>query len=345
MDDQKSSSPRAGGESEVSSSYRMRNECDQDSQEPFGTESGVSIGSYNSDFDALSEGTAATPYSHSSVGTPLASEDIKVEDDDNDSGEDTFHGSKCFDSIPGDYKSVDKSTLLFETKASNVTHHVANGRCAWDLRVDNNSRILQSQIVNSLPSVIGIIKTETPSTQKKGLRRMFTNNRERWRQQNVNDAFKDLRRLVPTYPPEKKLSKNEILRLAIRYIKILSTVLEYQKQEEAKSLNGGSEETTNDSLVNNGHLTSLQNGITDVATINSFHARRKHNKSSAYRPKVDKNNSVTKRNRIKVFSTTNYFFKKVDKSGSVNDCESSLEISSPSSTLSSISDENHADTE
>lgn len=40
-----------------------------------------------------------------------------------------------------------------------------------------------------------------------------------------------MRRLVPTYPPDKKLSKNEILRLAIKYIRLLSNVLEYQKQE------------------------------------------------------------------------------------------------------------------
>lgn len=61
---------------------------------------------------------------------------------------------------------------------------------------------------------------------------MFTNSRERWRQQNVNGAFADLRRLVPTHPPDKKLSKNEILRLAIKYIKLLSSILEYQKKNE-----------------------------------------------------------------------------------------------------------------
>lgn len=51
-----------------------------------------------------------------------------------------------------------------------------------------------------------------------GVRKMFTNSRERWRQQNVSGAFAELRKLVPTHPPEKKLSKNEILRMAIRYV-------------------------------------------------------------------------------------------------------------------------------
>ena len=40
-----------------------------------------------------------------------------------------------------------------------------------------------------------------------------------------------MRKLVPTYPPDKKLSKNEILRLAIKYIRLLNQVLDYQKQE------------------------------------------------------------------------------------------------------------------
>ncbi|NXC78853.1 TAL1 protein, partial [Anhinga anhinga] len=56
-------------------------------------------------------------------------------------------------------------------------------------------------------------------------RRVFTNSRERWRQQNVNGAFSELRKLIPTHPPDKKLSKNEILRLAVKYINFLVTLL------------------------------------------------------------------------------------------------------------------------
>lgn len=57
------------------------------------------------------------------------------------------------------------------------------------------------------------------------VRRVFTNSRERWRQQNVNGAFAELRRLIPTHPPDRKLSKNEILRLALRYITFLDQLL------------------------------------------------------------------------------------------------------------------------
>ncbi|KAM8842290.1 uncharacterized protein lyl1 isoform 1-T10 [Synchiropus picturatus] len=72
-------------------------------------------------------------------------------------------------------------------------------------------------------------------------RRVFTNSRERWRQQNVNGAFSELRKLIPTHPPDKKLSKNEILRLAVKYINFLVNLLNDQDKggdsagEEAES--------------------------------------------------------------------------------------------------------------
>ncbi|CAD5112053.1 DgyrCDS1300 [Dimorphilus gyrociliatus] len=50
--------------------------------------------------------------------------------------------------------------------------------------------------------------------------------RERMRVEAFNRAFNKLRRLLPTLPPDKKLSKIEILRLAICYINYLNHVLE-----------------------------------------------------------------------------------------------------------------------
>ncbi|KAL8620239.1 hypothetical protein ACOMHN_061430 [Nucella lapillus] len=50
--------------------------------------------------------------------------------------------------------------------------------------------------------------------------------RERIRVEAFNVAFADLRKLLPTLPPDKKLSKIEILRLAICYISYLNHVLE-----------------------------------------------------------------------------------------------------------------------
>ncbi|GFO01102.1 T-cell acute lymphocytic leukemia protein 1 homolog [Plakobranchus ocellatus] len=72
----------------------------------------------------------------------------------------------------------------------------------------------------------------TGTGRRKVVRTDFTNTRERWRQQNVNGAFCELRKFVPTHPPDKKLSKNEILRLAIRYIELLNKVLDFQQANE-----------------------------------------------------------------------------------------------------------------
>ncbi|XP_036927374.1 T-cell acute lymphocytic leukemia protein 1 homolog [Acanthopagrus latus] len=74
--------------------------------------------------------------------------------------------------------------------------------------------------------------TECPP--QKIARRVFTNSRERWRQQNVNGAFSELRKLIPTHPPDKKLSKNEILRLAVKYINFLVTLLNDQAQDKSR---------------------------------------------------------------------------------------------------------------
>ena len=72
----------------------------------------------------------------------------------------------------------------------------------------------------------------------KVVRRMFTNSRERWRQQNVNTAFSDLRKMLPTHPVDKKLSKNEILRLTIRYIKFLAELRDEQMADDVAGRDG-----------------------------------------------------------------------------------------------------------
>jgi hypothetical protein len=67
----------------------------------------------------------------------------------------------------------------------------------------------------------GLLSTHPHPSPRIIVRKMFTNSRERWRQQNVSGAFAELRKLVPTHPPDKKLSKNEILRMAIRYVPLI----------------------------------------------------------------------------------------------------------------------------
>ena len=66
-------------------------------------------------------------------------------------------------------------------------------------------------------------------------RKVFSNHRERFRQQNVSGAFAELRRLIPTHPVDKKLSKSEILKLSIKYIQLLQGVVKWQEENASET--------------------------------------------------------------------------------------------------------------
>jgi len=70
---------------------------------------------------------------------------------------------------------------------------------------------------------------------------LSTNSRERWRQQSVGGAFSELRALLPAHPPDRKLSKNQTLRLALRYIHFLSTLAAEQERSGGRSLSDQAE--------------------------------------------------------------------------------------------------------
>lgn len=92
------------------------------------------------------------------------------------------------------------------------------------------------------PSLIGTVSSSSSgvtktsrngrSGSKKNGRWTFTNCRERQRQQNVNEAFQELRAKIPTQPVDKKLSKCSILTRAIEYIKLLNGILEKMDDDE-----------------------------------------------------------------------------------------------------------------
>ncbi|XP_061436217.1 protein lyl-1-like isoform X1 [Lethenteron reissneri] len=108
---------------------------------------------------------------------------------------------------------------------------------------------------------------ETGSPQKL-VRRIFTNSRERWRQQNVNGAFSELRRLLPTHPPDRKLSKNEILRLAMRYIDFLVALLRDQSTTGSTS----SATTSSTSSSTSSSISSTTSSSSSSSTINAVAA-------------------------------------------------------------------------
>lgn len=59
-----------------------------------------------------------------------------------------------------------------------------------------------------------------------GVQRQAANVRERKRMFSLNEAFDELRRKVPTFAYEKRLSRIETLRLAIIYISFMTDLLE-----------------------------------------------------------------------------------------------------------------------
>ncbi|KAE8610098.1 hypothetical protein XENTR_v10012015 [Xenopus tropicalis] len=145
----------------------------------------------------------------------------------------------------------------------------------------NNSRVKRR------PGPYEVEISEGPQT--KVVRRIFTNSRERWRQQNVNGAFAELRKLIPTHPPDKKLSKNEILRLAMKYINFLAKLLDDQ-EEEGNQRNKGNkdngmvqQELLQDMLSPNSSCGSSLDGVPspdsyseEHDTLDSKHSRNLH---------------------------------------------------------------------
>ena len=82
------------------------------------------------------------------------------------------------------------------------------------------------------------------SARERNVRRIESNERERQRMHSLNDAFQDLREVIPHINLERKLSKIETLTLAKNYIKALTNVIcdmrgekaafEFEKEEESK---------------------------------------------------------------------------------------------------------------
>ncbi|XP_020617719.1 T-cell acute lymphocytic leukemia protein 1-like [Orbicella faveolata] len=110
--------------------------------------------------------------------------------------------------------------------------------------------------VQSLDIPTADIENHILATKTLGVERnMFAiTKRERWRQQNVNMAFSELRKLLPTYPPDKKLSKVDILRSSIRYIRFLDSVLQEMDgiKERENSTEANSAEEINSSCHESG---------------------------------------------------------------------------------------------
>ena len=87
--------------------------------------------------------------------------------------------------------------------------------------VDQPTKTRKNNMCNSVPTQHRYQTTRAATREN----RKSSNVRERTRTHSVNDGFLTLRSLIPTDPPERKLSKIETLRLATSYIWHLNSVL------------------------------------------------------------------------------------------------------------------------
>ena len=119
----------------------------------------------------------------------------------------------------GDY-SYSQNSGFYQPHGYNFSTY--NESYALPYNIDNDSGVpLKKQKMISAGSSYSVAKT---SAQQQFTRKTSTV-RERTRTHNVNDGFLTLRNLIPTDPPDRKLSKIETLRLANSYIWHLSSVL------------------------------------------------------------------------------------------------------------------------
>ncbi len=96
----------------------------------------------------------------------------------------------------------------------------------WDPKPDANLLSRAMEQIHAVP----IQQHQPPKRKRKTTpaQRVAANVRERRRMSSLNSAFDRLRRRVPAFPHEKRLSRIQTLRLAILYISFMTEILSGQ---------------------------------------------------------------------------------------------------------------------
>lgn len=126
--------------------------------------------------------------------------------------------------------SVFPLLYLLRKNYSSNSERIAIGRHVSILCLSMPMYLNQTNIHNfrERNSEMGALSREERRRRRRATQKYRTAHatRERIRVEAFNVAFSELRKLLPTLPPDKKLSKIEILRLAICYIAYLNHVLD-----------------------------------------------------------------------------------------------------------------------
>lgn len=123
-------------------------------------------------------------------------------------------GDDCSQHSPTDWIKLEGSTQ--SSKAINLSgvarHHQLDSSIFSRPTSDSSSKRLPN---STSPSGSGA--TKGVSAEELQTQRFLANVRERQRTQSLNQAFSELRRIIPTLPSDK-LSKIQTLKLAARYV-------------------------------------------------------------------------------------------------------------------------------
>ncbi|XP_066958271.1 heart- and neural crest derivatives-expressed protein 2-like isoform X1 [Macrobrachium rosenbergii] len=135
------------------------------------------------------------------------------------------------------------------------SHHPFRGQCVMSHRILCHDRFIlideripgpEASLVFARPAFSPYGAGAVSSSGKKVRRRVPTiaqrraaNVRERRRMFNLNEAFDKLRRKVPTFAYEKRLSRIETLRLAITYISFMTELLASEHDAAASAAAAG----------------------------------------------------------------------------------------------------------
>ena len=132
-----------------------------------------------------------------------------------------------------------------ESKEKNFKHTrpevVLNPSCNKDLILDHMWKETTSRLeekansgINSTKQVLNDSKKASNNVHMQ--RRILANARERSRVHKLGEAFNMLRRVIPSYTADQKLSKLSILKIAINYISALGSLLDYDTSTHAQQL-------------------------------------------------------------------------------------------------------------
>lgn len=149
--------------------------------------------------------------------------DVEVTSDYDASGKSAESGKSShidFSDSSDNDDHVPKSSKLLKRK---FHHHHSN--LPHDTRYHDNSSYLHDDQNHHGNGASARRKRNALSARERNLRRLESNERERMRMHSLNDAFEQLREVIPHVKMERKLSKIETLTLAKNYIMALTNVI------------------------------------------------------------------------------------------------------------------------